>query len=214
MRDKPRIPVREIRWFVRINRNRGGKLPWGLVLAASWLLVSTSAPAALNPAEAITQYTQDVWGASAGLPHNGVLAIAQTPDGYLWLGTEEGLARFDGVRFIVFNTDNTPALRSNHVSALLVDFQKNLWIGTQGGGLTLFWDGTFTTYTTRNGLSNDTILALYGDEKGCLWIGTNGGGLDRFANGQFQSYTSRNGLPDNTVFALDGDKDGDLWIGT
>ncbi len=184
------------------------------ILAASLLLVSARAQAALNPAKAISQYTQDTWGTSSGLPSNSILAIAQTPDGYLWLGTEEGLARFDGVRFVIFDTNNTPALESNHVSALLVDAQNNLWIGTQGGGLTVFRNGQFTTYTTRNGLSNDTILALYGDGKGSLWIGTNGGGLNRFRNGKFETYTSRNGLPDDAVFTLAGGKDQSLWIGT
>ncbi len=151
---------------------------------------------------------------SAGLPNNSVLAIAQTPDGYLWLGTEEGLARFDGVRFVIFDTNNTPALQSNHISALLVDAEKSLWIGTQGGGLTVVRDGQFKTYTTRNGLSNDTILALYEDSNGNLWIGTNGGGLNRFKDGKFETYTSKNGLPDDAVFTLAGGKDKSLWIGT
>ena len=62
--------------------------------------------------------------------------MTQTPDGYLWLATEEGLVRFDGVRFTVFDKENTPPLQADNILALLVDRSGNLWIGTNGGGLT------------------------------------------------------------------------------
>jgi ligand-binding sensor domain-containing protein len=92
---------------------------------------------ALNPAKALTQYTLRSWDAESGLPQNSVQTIVQTPDGYLWVGTEEGLARFDGERFTVFDAANTPALHTNVISALLVDHRGDLWIGTDGGGLGL-----------------------------------------------------------------------------
>lgn len=185
-----------------------------LLLAALSLSLPLLSMAALNPNEAITQYMQDVWGTSAGLPHNSADAIAQTKDGYLWIGTEEGLARFDGSRFVIFDTRNTPALHSNHISALLADSHLNLWIGTQGGGLTVLHEGQFTTYTSADGLIGDTILCLQEDKDGALWIGTGSAGLVRFSDGKFQSYTTRNGLPNDAVFALAPDKDGSLWIGT
>jgi ligand-binding sensor domain-containing protein/signal transduction histidine kinase len=162
----------------------------------------------------MTQYIRDIWGVDAGLPHNSVDAIAQTPDGYLWLGTEEGLARFDGVHFKVFDKENTPALASNHISSLLVDSRKRLWIGTQGGGLVKLENGTFATYSVRNGLPNDIIQSLYEDRQGALWIGTDGGGVVRLSEGTFTRYTSSNGLPSDSVFSLAGDNDGTLWIGT
>ena len=198
----------------RAETRISGKRAPMLVLTAVLALASVRAQAALNPGEAIAQYTQDVWGTNAGLPQNSVLAIAQAPDGYLWLGTEEGLARFDGVRFAVFDTGNTPALQSNHISALLTDSERNLWIGTQGGGLTVFRDGNFKTYTTKNGLSSDTILSLFSETHGVLWIGTNGGGLNRFTRETFTVYTSKNGLPDDSIFSLGGGSEGSLWIGT
>ena len=178
------------------------------------LLAAGHASASLDSSKAITQYTRDIWGVDAGLPHSTVDAIAQTPDGYLWLGTEEGLARFDGVHFKVFDKENTPALQSNHISSLLVDSRKRLWIGTQGGGLVKFQAGAFSTYTVRNGLPNDTILSLYEDHQGILWIGTDGGGVARFSNGKFETYTSKNGMPSDSAFSLAGDTEGNLWIGT
>lgn len=169
----------------------------------------------LDPSKSITQYTQDVWNTEAGgLPSNSVVAIAQLSDGYLWVGTEEGLARFDGVRFTIFDKRNTPALQSNHISALVASSHGGLWIGTQGGGITKFRNGAFTTYTTRNGLANDAVLALYEDEMGALWIGTNGGGLQRLQNGKFTTYTTEDGLPNNAIFCLSKTRDGSLWMGT
>src|SRR5579863_3527224 len=81
-----------------------------VAFAAALLLAPAKGEAALDPVKAITQYVHDVWQTEAGLPQNSVLTIAQTLDGYLWLGTEEGLVRFDGSRFAVFDKSNTPAL--------------------------------------------------------------------------------------------------------
>ena len=88
--------------------------------------------AGLDPAKALTQYAHGSWHVADGLPQDNVVSIAQTPDGYLWLGTEEGLVRFDGLRFTVFDRSNTPELKSNDIYALLVDRTGNLWIGTGG----------------------------------------------------------------------------------
>jgi ligand-binding sensor domain-containing protein len=91
---------------------------------------------ALDPKKAISQYIHDVWTTADGLPQNSILSIAQTRDGYLWLGTWDGLARFDGVRFTVFNRDNTEELKNNYIYALTEGRDGSLWIGTGGGGLT------------------------------------------------------------------------------
>lgn len=168
----------------------------------------------LDPSKAITQYVYDRWTAESGLPQSSVLAIAQTPDGYLWLGTEEGILRFDGARFVNFNKRNTPGLESEEVDALLVDHRGNLWIGTRGGGLTLLRHGVFKSFTTRAGLSNDSVQGLYEDERGDLWIATDGGGVNRFRNGRFTAYTSHQGLGDNAVFSICGDRSGGVWFAT
>ncbi len=181
-----------------------------------------NAPAGLNPDKPITQYAQDVWGADAGLNNNSVTSIAQTPDGYLWLGTEEGLARFDGIRFTLFNRQNTPSIKSNQISSLLLDSKNNLWIGTDGGGLTCLSAGTFRTYSSSEGLASDAILSLYEDSKGILWVGTNGAGLYRFQNRRFQKYRypqsgergSGKDLEDTAVYSISGGNDGSLWLGT
>ncbi|HEV2178619.1 MAG TPA: two-component regulator propeller domain-containing protein [Terriglobia bacterium] len=185
-----------------------------VAFAAALFLAPARGEAALDPVRAITQYVHDVWQTDAGLPQNSVLTIAQTVDGYLWLGTEEGLVRFDGARFSVFDKSNTPTLKSNVIMALLAGRDGSLWIGTSGGGLNRLKNGQFALYTTQQGLSNDSVLSLYEDRAGTLWIGTDGGGLNRFKDGRFTAYTSKDGLSNNAVFAICEDHAGNLWLGT
>jgi signal transduction histidine kinase/ligand-binding sensor domain-containing protein/DNA-binding response OmpR family regulator len=198
----------------RKDMSRTGTLKVLACMGAMLVLTVASSNASLNPAKAITQYTHDVWQTPQGLPQDNIVSIVQTHDGYIWLGTELGLVRFDGVRFTVFDEGNTPEIRSNFVVALKEDHQGRLWIGTQGGGLTCLEDGKFTTYTRSDGLSNDSILALYEDREGSLWIGTDGGGLNRLKNGHFTVYRADAGLADNAVFSITGDEQDNLWIGT
>jgi PAS domain S-box-containing protein len=180
------------------------------VLASLW----PAETLALDPAKAITQFTHSVWLMEDGLPQNSIRAIAQTGEGYLWLATSAGLVRFDGVRFTVYNMVNTPALTNSNVMALLASQDGTLWIGTHGGGLTRLKNGTFTTYTTRDGLGHDVVFALYEDRNRNLWIGTHGGGLSRWRDGRFTTFSTKDGLSHNFVRAIYGDRRGDIWIGT
>jgi signal transduction histidine kinase/ligand-binding sensor domain-containing protein/ActR/RegA family two-component response regulator len=180
-------------------------------LAAS--LLPLRLEASLDPSKSVTQYVHDVWTTENGLSQNSVLAIAQTPDGYLWLGTEEGLLRFDGARFVKFDKRNVAVLQSNEVDSLLVDRRGVLWIGTRGGGLVSFNQGIFKGLTKKDGLSNDSVRGLYEDEHG-LWIATDGGGLNLLRDGKFRAFTTKKGLADDSVFGMCGDRDGGLWIAT
>src|SRR5438477_5267777 len=99
------------------------------------LLTFPSSVFALNPHKAITQYVHDVWQVENGLPGNVLFAVAQTPEGYIWMGTEKGIVRFDGVNFVIFDKSNTSAIRNNYILCLLVDRKGTLWAGSRGGGL-------------------------------------------------------------------------------
>ncbi len=179
------------------------------------LLAAFSAPSAsaLDPGRALTQYRHDHWYIEEGLPQSSVEAIFQTRDGYLWLGTQEGLARFDGVRFAVFDRSNTPALRHNRVVALYQDGVGALWIGTEGGGLTRYEGGEFTTRRVADGLPNDRVRAITEDASGQLWIGTDGGlvVVPRQGSRGFERMTN---LPGQTVLALQPRRAGGVWVGT
>ena len=99
----------------------------------------------------------DARGASAEQRRD---ASTQTADGYLWLGTRQGLARFDGVQFVHFDRTALPDLGHILMSRLLVTADSSLWIGTVGGGLSRLREGRVQTFTTRDGLPGDAILAL------------------------------------------------------
>lgn len=116
------------------------------------------------------QYRFDVWTAESGLPQNIVRGIAQTPDGYLWVATLDGVARFDGVRFTVFNKSNTPGITSNRFNAMVDGRDGDLWLMNESGGLTRYHDGSFHTYTAEDGFPANSVRAITVDESGSLWI--------------------------------------------
>src|SRR5271157_4254093 len=126
---------------------------------------------ALMPIKTLTQYVHEVWQQEDGLPEDDVTTITQTRDGYIWLGTEAGLVRFDGIRFTVFDQSNTPELTSGFIHNLHEGRDGSLWIGTDAGGIYRLQNGKFTAYPTPDGLSNDTVLALCETDDGSLWIG-------------------------------------------
>ncbi len=98
------------------------------------------------PAAAHAQYQIESWTTDKGLPQNTVYSVRQTPDGYLWLATLDGLVRFDGVRLTIFNKQNTVGINSNRFTQLVVDGQGALWAGTESDGVTRFDNGKFQTF--------------------------------------------------------------------
>jgi ligand-binding sensor domain-containing protein/signal transduction histidine kinase len=150
------------------------------------------------------------WQREQGLPQNSVRAMSQTRDGYLWVGNDDGVVRFDGLRFVSFGLRE--GLNSGPVQSLLGDSAGALWIGTADGGLSCWKDGKFATYTTRDGLPADSITALAEDNEGALWVGTAAGLVVRrdgrvgplSDSGQFK------GKPITTLFE---DRTGTMWLG-
>src|SRR5262245_47855813 len=176
---------------------------WPWVFA---LLVS-AAPAQVSAPDVGAQYIARAWNTAEGLPQNTVTSIVQTRDGYLWVGTFGGLARFDGNTFTVFDPGNTPGLGSARIVTLHEDRTGVLWIGTEGG-LTKYDGGRFTTFTTGDGLPHYEIVSLLDDRRGRLWIGT-GGGLARFDGRAFER-VPLTGL-EGAAQALAETPDGDVW---
>lgn len=106
------------------------------------------------------QYRFDHWTTENGLPQNSVYSLQQTRDGYLWLTTLDGLVRYDGAGFRVFNKANSPGINSNRFTRLVEDREGALWACTEDGGLTRFFNGVFTTYTTEQGLPHNWVFNL------------------------------------------------------
>jgi ligand-binding sensor domain-containing protein/signal transduction histidine kinase len=153
------------------------------------------------------------WGTEAGLPQNTVNAIVQSQDGYLWLGTSDGLARFDGVRFKTFGLEN--GLPSVDISALFEDRQGVLWIGTFGSGVSCLKRGRIENISAPNRQpGSDTIKCFQEDAAGRLWVGT-GGGLRFFRNGEWADDPAFDSLHRGAVIGLLRSRDGTtMWIST
>jgi diguanylate cyclase (GGDEF)-like protein len=179
---------------------------------AALLLGTAPRPAlALDPQRSLTQYGLDLWTVEQGLPQNSVQAVVQTRDGHLWLGTQEGLVRFDGVRFTVYDEKNTLALKDHRIHALHEDREGSLWIGTRDGGLVRLQAGTFSVFDTSSGLAHNRVRSIYQDRRGRLWVGTDGG-LSRFEKERFTSPLGLNARP-YAVMAI-AETQGALWFGT
>jgi signal transduction histidine kinase/ligand-binding sensor domain-containing protein len=130
-------------------------------LVSQWFTLSaSSAP----------QYFLHLWQTEDGLPQNAVSAIVQARNGYLWLGTYSGLVRFDGVRFVLFDNNNTPELQTSRVTSLYEDRDSTLWIGHETGELTRYHQGRFeVVQTVRSGKARK-VSALGSDEAGDVWM--------------------------------------------
>ena len=170
----------------------------------------------------------DSYSVEEGLSQSSALSLLQDRRGFLWVGTEDGLNRFDGANFKIYRADpdDPQSISNNYVAALAEDPNGNLWIGTYGGGLNRFdpTDETFTHYRADpenpSSLSHDQILELLIDSEGILWIGYRGSGLDRFDPEMetFEHYKhdpdNPNSLSQDEVRALAKDNNGMIWIGT
>ncbi|PWU14742.1 MAG: histidine kinase [Verrucomicrobia bacterium] len=169
-----------------------------------------------------------VWQRAQGLPQESVHALTQTRDGYIWIGNDDGVARFDGARFVTFGLRE--GIRIGSVRVLFEDNSGALWMGSAGGGLTRWSDGAAQTFTAQNGLPSDTVTALAEDNDGRLWVGTEGGltcmregkaatveGLAEVPGASPNSNAGQAGrLPyfkGKPITSLFKDRQGTMWIG-
>ncbi len=157
-------------------------------------------------------YTIRSWQSQDGLPEETVQAFAQTPDGYLWVGTSGGLLRFDGARFHLFAHENTPAFGENSVFCLLAAHDGGLWIGTDGSGLIEWRNGVFHAYSAEKGQTASFVRALAEDRNGLLWVATDDG-LFWARNGRMERADKPLGLPVFNVHAVMEDRTGRIWVG-
>jgi ligand-binding sensor domain-containing protein len=188
------------------------RLPGSWVLLL-WLLLGGggAGPGVAGQPDIHQDFTIDSWQTDEGLPQNSVKSTVQTPDGYLWLATFNGLARFDGVRFTVLDTSIVPGLPGNRLVWLHVDRQGRVWLVTEYNELALLAEGGCHAFGSREGVPPGGIEWVGEDGQGGLWAAAADGGLGRLQDGRFVPVPASAEFATNGTVRLLNDAAGRLW---
>jgi diguanylate cyclase (GGDEF)-like protein len=166
----------------------------------------------------LSAYFRETWTTRQGLPHNQINAMAQSPDGYLWLGTWEGLVRYNGLEFHVFDRGNTPELKDNGVRSVTTTADGAVVVGTSRGGVSILRGDHWRTWLMKDGLSQDEVMNALVDKQQRLWVATESAGVTRIdidnAKGKPTYFNKANGFPSDITYGLLLDRDGSVWVAT
>lgn len=176
-----------------------------------WLVLLSSSVFALDPNQPLTQLYHSSWNAKDGL-NGSVNALAQTTDGFLWIGTTDGLYRFDGLYFELYKPEVND-LPSVAVSTLMALPDGGLWIGYLRGGASFLKDGRVTNYSEREGLPVGRVRCFAKDLDGTIWAGVVGG-FTRFDGSRWHTIRMDWNYPSRSAWTLYVDKEGTLWVTT
>lgn len=183
--------------------------------AAALLLGSTVGPGPAAPDQARGPsggFSIEVRDTEHGLPQNSVIAMTQTPDGYLWLGTLKGLVRYDGLRFTVFDEGNTPGVVSSRIVHVFADSRSNLWVGTESAGVMLISDGRVTAPPElAPGGAARRLVASCEAPDGAVWLLTANGELWRHQDARFTAFVLPS-QPSRVYRALMAERSGPVWV--
>jgi len=199
---------------VGIARSRARYLPVLRTVLAGILLATCPCLFALDPTLDISQYAHTTWKIRDGFVKGEIPSIAQTPDGYLWLGTEFGLLRFDGVKTVPWQPPPNQHLATDVIRNLLATRDGTLWIGTTSQGLLHVHHGRVDALVQPEGLSSNSIgQGLFEDREGNIWVSTTEG-LDRFRDFAVTTMGVNQGLLQAVVGSVLADRDGSVWLST
>jgi signal transduction histidine kinase/ligand-binding sensor domain-containing protein len=149
------------------------------------------------------------WQVENGLPDNSITAIEQTQDGYIWVGTRSGLARFDGVKFNLFDVNSTPELQSSYIATLFRAADGTLWIGHEHGEVTCYRDGKFRAVPVQSSWTGGKIREIGEDKAGDIWLMNESGELARVRDG-FTIPALPGGV--THLISMARDRTGGFWI--
>jgi ligand-binding sensor domain-containing protein len=155
-----------------------------------------------------------------GLSDDSVWSMMLDKSGTIWVGTHEGVCRFDGESFVPFalprvEVENpTSRFTPKVVFAMFEDHAGNLWFGTDGEGAHRYDGKSFTSYTTRDGLAGNQVRSICGDRRGRIWLGTNGGGVSCYDGSAYRNFSAKDGLNNDRVYEILGDRAGNMWFST
>jgi ligand-binding sensor domain-containing protein len=185
-------------------------------LAAAGLLAClaafTGTAYAVDPNRAMSQYVHARWGTEQGFPQGPVYAIAQSSDGYLWIGAKAGLVRFDGLNFRLIR--DAPALANASVLGLTSDRDGNLWIRLEGATLLRYRDGVFDGPVSDLVSLNSRITVMGPSNQGELMVSLTERGVAIHRPGKFEMVADADALPRSPVLSVAQTPDGSIWVGT
>ena len=191
---------------------RAGLRHAAAILVAALCLARLDAWAA--PAGTATTYVLTGWTAERGAPSGDIWAMAQDPDGYLWIGTNDGLVRFDGLEFVSWEAAGGAPLPGRAVQVLTTTRDGSLWLGFgDANGPVRIRDGRASAFGTESGFTEGGIRAIAEDREGTVWAGARSG-LHRYRDGRWSRVGTDQGLPAATVYSLLVDRRGALWVGS
>lgn len=162
----------------------------------------------------MSQYIRDQWGAEKGFPGGPVYAITQTADGYLWIGTEKGLVRFDGLNFRLIQHANTPSLPAGPVLGLAADAEGNLWIRLRSPSMLRYRAGKFENVLSNLERTEPGITAMVLGINGEVLFSALVNGTLRYSGGKLVTLAPMSELPNFLVISMAETPDGDIWMGT
>ncbi|HQB09102.1 MAG TPA: two-component regulator propeller domain-containing protein, partial [bacterium] len=182
-----------------------------------FIFISTITVSGLSKDVSLNQFMIDKWDNSSGLPQNSVTCITQTRDGYLWMGTEEGFVKFDGLKFKLYDDSVLPI--ETHNTGFIIEDNKtpHLWVGFNGGGLVKlnYENDKFTVYDTKNGLPENAVKYGVQTLNGMLYLGTARSGVVLIKPDESISLIDKSaGLPNNNVKFIGKTKDDTVWVAT
>lgn len=188
-------------------------LLFAFISVNSVTLYAQTTPYSLDTSNNLSQIVIDSWTTENGLPTNVLNQIYQSKDGYIWITSYEGLIRFDGMEFTVFNRRNTKQLKTNSFTSLIEDKNGVMWFASQGNGLTSYKDGAFLTHGLDQGISQlDQIV--FADSHNRIWSGVPGKGCFYFENGKFNFIDKDSLLLNADINSMKEDKSGIIYIAT
>lgn len=177
------------------------------------MCLAHTAPA-IDPSRELSQYIRDRWGSSKGFPGGQVYAVTQTGDGYLWIGAEKGLVRFDGINFHLFHRANSPLLPVGPVRGLVADSEGALWIHGGGTRILRYSDGKFADVSSTLQREEQAITAMGRGANGDVLLSALVNGTLRHSGGKFVRLAAPVELPNFLVISLAESPDGKVWLGT
>lgn len=190
------------------------RLGQSLVIAIVFLSCAAVPVRASEPRDLLDSYSLATWSDKDGLPTGPIRALVQDAEGYLWLGSDSGLVRFDGVRFVPWDELNEAPLPSASVSTLRATRDGSLWVAFgDSGGVSRISHGRVQNYGERDGLPTVQVVAIVEDAAGTVWACSNRG-LYRFSHGRWEQLGSGRGLPKGPIYAGYVNREGSLFVAT